>query len=409
MFKVALFTLRPFSLLGICLLPNKEAGFRSSCGVAAAAPDRLKTGLLCRLAGLTTVTLALALGPGIAAAQGEVDDLKRELKTLQERIDRLERSKATAPVAAPEQAAKAKQQGDGGFESKDQSGNDPRDFTTKFMPYYRYTNLKNDLEVHELVAFGFLAFNTRFGMTYEIPLAKHVDYSRVDAFKSATAGGCPPGAGSGSLPPIGVGPGGGGGIPFDDLDCDGNSTGLGDTIIRFFTRPKALEFTFGANKKNLTFIPTFEFTAPTATEDILGGEALILSPGLTFVFDAPVNKVPFSLGFFALMNFYDFDVFRDSDRDYTSRWRGRYFWLQPLSKPTPEFKILDLSGFYSMLELQPVYDFRQNHFSFWIGPEIGKILKPGRVIYFKPGFGVSGDPNKGDRRWTIETGWRYFF
>ena len=162
MLKVALLTLRPFSFLSSCL----------------------------------AVIFAVALGTGIAAAQGEVDDLKRELKTLQERIDRLERSKATAPVAAPEQAAKAKQQGDGGFESKDQSGNDPRDFTSKFMPYYRYTKLKNDLEVHELVAFGFFAFTGRFGLTYELPLAKHVDYGSVGAFKSATAGGCPPGAGS---------------------------------------------------------------------------------------------------------------------------------------------------------------------------------------------------------------------
>ena len=89
------------------------------------------------------------------------------------------------------------------------------------MLYYRYTELENDLEVQEFKLFGFYAFNKRFGMTYEIPVAKQVDYSDVSAYKRATAGGCPPGAGSGNLPPIGVFPGGGGGLPLSDLDCDG--------------------------------------------------------------------------------------------------------------------------------------------------------------------------------------------
>ena len=399
----------PNLFIGLSEVPAprvREHAVGRGCAVAAAAPHLSKPGLLCRLVGLIAVILAVALGAGIAAAQGEMDDLKRQLKALQERIGKLERSKGSAPAAAPEQTAKAKQQGDGGFESKDQSGNDPRDFTTKFMPYYRYTKLKNDLYVNEVTAFGFLAFTRRFGMTYELPIAKHVDYNDVDAFKSITAGGCPPGAGSGNLPSIGSIPS----PPFDDLDCDGNSTGLGDTILRFFTRPRSLEFAFGAKKnKNLSIIPTFEFTVPTATEDILGGEALILSPGLTLVVDVPVNKVPFSLGFFAFMNFYDVDVFKDGDRSYTSRWRGRWFWLQPLSKPTPEFKILDTSGLYIMTELQPAYDFRQSHFSFWIGPEFGKILKPGRVAYFKPGFGVDPNSGKGDRQCTFEVGWRWFF
>ena len=99
--------------------------------------------------------------------------------------------------------------GDEGFTSDDASGNDPREFSSKFMPYYRYTELENDLEVNEFTLFGFFAFNARFGMTYEWAVAKEVDYSDVDEFKQFQAGG---GGGGGGLPPIGPNPGGGGGF-----------------------------------------------------------------------------------------------------------------------------------------------------------------------------------------------------
>jgi hypothetical protein len=297
--------------------------------------------------------------------------------------------------------------GEEGFESKDQSGNDPRAVGTKFMPYYRYTKLENDLEVHEMTLFGFLAFNSRFGLTYELPIAKHVDYGDVDAFKLAQAGDCL--AGPGGLPPIGAGPNAAE-LPFSDLDCDGDVDGLGDLGLRFFLRPESLEFPFGANKdKNFSIIPAVEFLFPTATKDVLGGEAFIVSPSIILVFDAPFDRVPFSLGFFALMNFYDFDAWKDDSRGDTSRYRGRWFWMQPLSKPTPEFGIFDTSGLYVMTEFQPVYDFEQDHFSFWVGPEFGKVVKPGLVFYGKPGIAVDPNKDKGDRQWTMEVGFRYFF
>ena len=83
--------------------------------------------------------------------------------------------------------------------------------------------------------------------------------------------------------------------------------------------------------------------------------------------------------------------------------------MQPLSKPTPEFSIFDTSGLYVMTELQPVYDFKQDHFSFWVGPEFGKVAKPGLVFYAKPGIAVDPSESKGDRQWTMEVGFRYFF
>ncbi len=145
-------------------------------------------------------------------------------------------------------ATPAAAQDDEGFVSQDQSGNDPREFSSKFMPYYRFTELDNDLQVNEYVLFGFQAFTGRIGMTYELPLGKKVDYGQVDGFQQATAAGCPPPTDDPTLPPIGPLPGGGGGIPIRDLDWDGDEIGFGDTILLFFLLPQDLEFFFGKDK-----------------------------------------------------------------------------------------------------------------------------------------------------------------
>jgi hypothetical protein len=263
-----------------------------------------------------------------------------------------------------------------GSVSGDASGNDPRDFGTKFMPYYRYTELENGVEVNELTLFGFFAFNTRFGLTYELPVAKEIDYS--------------------------------------ELEPDGNVTGMGDLGLRFFLRPKQWEFAYMDDKKNFSLIPLVEFTLPTATDDLLGGETLVVSPGFVLVFDLPFDKPPLGLAFIAMMNFYDFDAFKDNDRPDVSRYRGRWFYQQPLSKPAfvnnpndKSFHIFDLSGLYLMPELQPVYDFEEDEFSLWVSPEIGKVLREGTIIYAKPGWGVDNNED-GDREFTFEIGFRYF-
>lgn len=86
-----------------------------------------------------------------------------------------------------------------------------------------------------------------------------------------------------------------------------------------------------------------------------------------------------------------------------SRYRGRWFYMQPLTPPGDEW----WSGLCLLPELQPVYDFRADQFTFWIGPELGKILSPGRIVYLKPGWGTGGDAN--ERDWIFEVGFRYFF
>ena len=77
--------------------------------------------------------------------------------------------------------------------------------------------------------------------------------------------------------------------------------------------------------------------------------------------------------------------------------------MQPLSRPGPGL----LDGIYLLLELQPVYDFRESEFSLWMAPEIGKML-PWGAVYVKPGFGIDNDQDS-DRDWTLEVVTRYFF
>jgi len=128
---------------------------------------------------------------------------------------------------------------------------------------------------------------------------------------------------------------------------------------------------------------------------------MIVSPGFVIVTDIPGDP-PFGLGFFAMMNFFDFDVFKDNDRDSTTRYRGRWFWMQPLRKPGPDL----LDGLYLLVEAQPVYDFMESDFDFWIAPELGKAMEWG-AIYAKPGWGIDTEPE--DRDFTLEIGFRYFF
>ena len=273
---------------------------------------------------------------------------------------------------------------------KDQTGTDPRGFAPKFMPYYRYTRLKNDLKIQDMTLFGMFAFTPRFAMTYEWAIAKYLDYSDVDAFQQGIQGGSGGSGegGAGGLPPAGFPPG--------FLDPDGDSIGMGDLGLRFFYKPEALEWGYEESKLTGSLLLGAEGLFPTATDKVLGSESFVLSPMLVFVHDTP------TFGFVALMNFYDVTVFKSADRDKVSRYRGRWFFMQPLSKPGPWY-----GGIYLLPELQPIYDFEEDHFSFWIGPEVGKILAPGKIVYLKPGWGI--DPDSQDREFTFELGWRWFF
>jgi hypothetical protein len=255
-----------------------------------------------------------------------------------------------------------------------ETGTDPRDFAAKFMPYYRYTELKNGLEQQEFVLFGLVPFSPKFAMTYEIPLAYERDIRSTDGFKN----------GDPTLPGGPVIPGG---VPTEG---DGRETGIGDMNLRFFYRTD-MDFLGG------DWLVGSEFVFPTANEDVLGGEQFLVKPMITYVKD--IGFWPAPGAFFALMNFYSFDTLSDSDREKVRMYIGRYFFMLPIHP----------SGIYTLPEVQFIYNFESDHASLWIGPEFGKMLAPGRIIYGKPGFGIDPDESEGDRDWSFEMGYRYFF
>ena len=263
-----------------------------------------------------------------------------------------------------------------------QTGTDPRDFAPKFMPYFRYTELANGLEQNELVLFGLVALSKKMAVTYEIPIAYERDVSGTGL---NVGGSC--------LPPMAPIPPGGpvipGGLIVDGLEGDCKETGTGDGNLRLLYRSgNALggDWLFGA-----------QFNIPFANEDVLGSETFSLAPLVTYIRDLKAYPAPGA--FFALMNFYQFDVFKDAARPHQSLYIGRYFVMLPLSK---KYKL------YTLPEFQPIYDFENSHFSFWFGPEFGKMLEGGNILYLKPGWGVEADALEADRDFSFEVGWRKF-
>jgi len=246
---------------------------------------------------------------------------------------------------------------------QDATGNDPRVFSNKWMPYYRYTELENGLKQQDLTAFGTMRFSDRVGMFYEVPLAQKRDFSDISGVPSGT-----------------------------------DAVGLGDIDMKFLWRPEFGDWTFGegGNKSGSVMFGT-DFVFPTATDDLLGGDALLFAPIVGFVWDMPLH------GFIAMLNLYYFDVYKKADAPDTSRYVGRWFYMQPLSRPGPWY-----GGLYVMPEYQPIYDFETDDFSSWLGIEFGKMFAPGRIGYVKPGWGL-GNSELVDRDFTFEIGYRWFF
>lgn len=247
----------------------------------------------------------------------------------------------------------------------DSTGTDPRVFSNKWMPYYRYMKLENGLTQHDVTAFGTVAFSPVVGVFYELPLAQYRDFSEVP--------GLPPG---------------------NDIDA----IGMGDWNLKFLVRPRALDFHYGqGGEMSGSVLFGTEFVLPTATNEALGGDAFLFAPIVAVVVDMPFH------GFFAALNLYEFDVFKNSSAPDTSRYLGKWFYMQPLTPPGPWW-----GGLFLLPEFQPVYDFEGKEFSFWIGLEIGKIVAPGKIAYVKPGWGIKNSEQL-DRESTVEVGFRWFF
>ncbi len=246
---------------------------------------------------------------------------------------------------------------------QDATGNDPRVFSNKWTPFYRYTELENGLKQQTLTAFGTMRFNDRVGMFYEAPLAMKNDFSDIPGVPSGT-----------------------------------DKVGMGDIDLKFLWRPEFGDWTYGeGGKKSGSVMLGTDFLFPTATDDLLGGNALLFAPIVGFVWDMPLH------GFIAMLHLYYFDVYKEADAPDTSRYVGRWFYMQPLSRPGPWY-----GGLYVMPEFQPIYDFETDDYSSWIGLEFGKMFAPGRIGYIKPGWGI-GNSEEIDRDFSFEVGFRWFF
>jgi len=307
--------------------------------------------------------LATFFGLPVAAAQDtqnsqgvsqEEELSEQELEKEFSELD-LERYKTMKKAARQATVAKAA--------NADATGNDPRVFSNKWMPYYRSTELENGLKQQTLTAFGTMRFSDRVGMFYEVPLGMKSDLSDIDGVPSGT-----------------------------------DATGMGDIDLKFLWRPEFGDWTFGeGGKKSGSVMFGTDMLFPTATDDLLGGNAMLFAPIVGFVWDMPLH------GFIAMLNLYYFDLYKEADAPDTSRYVGRWFYMQPLSRPGPWY-----GGLYVMPELQPVYDFETDDFSSWLGVEFGKMFAPGRIGYIKPGWGI-GNSEEFDRDFTFEAGFRWFF
>jgi len=248
---------------------------------------------------------------------------------------------------------------------EDQTGADPRSFSNKWMPFFRSQELENGLKQSDLTAFGTVGFSSQVGMFYEVPLAQRRDFSDISGFPSG---------------------------------IESTAIGVGDTSLKFLINLEALRFRFGENdEKSGSVLLGTDIVLPTATNDALAGDALLFAPILGVVIDMPLY------GFFAALNLYYTDVYKKDFAPKTSRFVGRWFYMQPLTPPGPWW-----GGLYVMPELQPVYDFETDDFSAWLGLEIGKMLAPGKIAYIKPGWGIDNSELV-DRDNSFEVGFRWFF
>jgi hypothetical protein len=240
-------------------------------------------------------------------------------------------------------------------DKKDKTGTDPRDFSSKFMPYYINTELVNGVKVNQMNLFGLFAFDKDFAVTYDIPITVETD-----------------------IPGL------------------GKENSMGDLGLRFFYKPGSTQF------KETSHMFGAEFKFPTANDRLNeGAEVTIASPMYVYVKNVQITGP----GFLAMMNFYDFDIFGSDPVTKVSKYRGRWFAMIPLAKPGPNF----LDGWYLLPELQPVYDFEadDDEFSLWLAPELGKLVAKNFVMYAKPGWGIINDAQT-DRDFTFEIGFRYF-
>jgi hypothetical protein len=178
---------------------------------------------------------------------------------------------------------------------------------------------------------------------------------------------------------------------FSDIEgvpAGTDAIGVGDIDLKFLWNPKSLGFNYGQDgKKSGAWLFGTDFVLPTATDDAMAGNALLFAPIVGVVVDMPLH------GFFAMLNLYFVDVYKKDGAPDTSKFVGRWFYMQPLTPPGTWW-----GGLYLMPEFQPIYDFETDDSSLWIGLEFGKMVAPGKIAYIKPGWGINNSEPTDRRR-----------
>jgi len=127
----------------------------------------------CRLLSGFSLLLALLTVAGLPAAvaqeeQSSPSASQEEVARLNELLDQAKAERIDTAV------------------QENKTGTDPRDFSLKWMPFYRNTELENGLTQQDLTAFGTVPFSRRLGMFFEVPLAQYRDFSDVAGVPSGT-------------------------------------------------------------------------------------------------------------------------------------------------------------------------------------------------------------------------------
>jgi hypothetical protein len=163
--------------------------------------------------------------------------------------DQIERFKDIKKAARKEKVSEVAEQ--------DATGNDPRVFANKWMPFYRQTELENGLTQQDLTAFGTMAFSPTVGMFYELPVAQYRDFSDIPGTPAGT-----------------------------------DAIGIGDVSIKFLYRPRALDFHYGKDgKKSGSVLFGTDMVLPTGTtDDGLTGNSLLFAPIVAIVYMQPLTK-----------------------------------------------------------------------------------------------------------------------
>ena len=255
----------------------------------------------------------------------------------------------------------------GGGEIK--TGNKPSTFNYRVNPWFRYTSLKNDVEIFDYTLFLMVPvkwpIGTEGAFVMEGPIVQHQDFTDAS-----------------TLPPA----------------ARTEGTGLADLIIRM---PMIWDpWILGSFRVVPLFLP--EFTLPLGSDEV-SGNTFIASPGAGVV----ISSLHSRRWWVALVHFYDIDLHKSDGSSDVERFRLRYFLQITLTKSPPIFYILP--------EFQAVWDFETGEQNFWFAPEFGWVVKPikpghaGVVVYFKPGFGVGAKSDSFDRDVTFEIGIRWMW